>query len=72
MKCSCLWNCKREREKEREGEGEKLFSTTKKDDDIQEGPNHRRVVCKMEAQSERVHVAYTFSHVWTPTCMLSR
>ncbi len=29
-------------------------------------------VCKMEAQSEYAHVAYTFLHVWAPICMLSR
>ncbi len=30
------------------------------------------VVCKMEAQLEYVHVAYTYLHVWKPICMLSR
>ncbi len=30
------------------------------------------VVCKMEAQSEYVHVAYTFLHVWHPICVVSR
>ena len=27
-------------------------------------PNHQRWYAKMEAQSENVHIAYTFLHVW--------
>ncbi len=29
------------------------------------------VLCKMEAQSEYVHIAYMFLHVLVPICMLS-
>ena len=35
-------------------------------------PTTDTVACKVEAQSEHAHVAPTFSHVWAPTCMLSR
>ena len=30
------------------------------------------VACKMEAQSEYVHIASTFLHVWRPICVLTR
>ncbi len=35
-------------------------------------PNQHRRYAKMEAQSEHVHVAFTFLHVWAPICKLSR
>ena len=35
-------------------------------------PNHQRWCAKMEAQMQRARIAYTFSHVWHPICMLTR
>ncbi len=35
-------------------------------------PSHQTVACKMEAQLEYVHIACTFSHVWSRFVMLGR